>query len=207
MSPQLDEIARLIERLRRSLATPGVAIPGNAALSAAIDQLGRLTDKATPYPELKMAIDRENVVLSLRMAELMETLLAQARQSVATDPGKQRALAYQPNRIPAEERWNNFFAAFALLAYGAVSLYLDDFFLPSKRGNGIHIHGFPVLVMFVAVICATVVLLLTLIDHYDRRDNERHYQITAKYFRAAGWTLFGLSLLIHVAGNIGFRLT
>lgn len=195
---QLDEIAQLVGQLRLSITASAATVPGNSALSAAIEQLGQLTDKAAPYAELAATLRQDRVVLSPRFAESMDSLLEQARHSVA-----RRAQEYQPNQIPAAERWNNFFSASALLAYGAVSTYLDDFFLPGKRGNGIHLHGLPVVVMFAAVICATLVLTLTIVDHYDRRDNERHYQITAKYLRLTGWILAGVAVLLHLGGTLG----
>ncbi|PKO33678.1 MAG: hypothetical protein CVU34_12055 [Betaproteobacteria bacterium HGW-Betaproteobacteria-7] len=206
MARQLDEIAQLVEQLRHSINSPKAAVPGNTDLSAAIEQLGALTDRATPYAELAETIRGERVVLSPSFAERMERLLAMARQAVASDQNKQQALAYQPNHIPADVRRNNFIGALALLAYGAVSIHLDDFYLPAKRGNGLHIHGFPVLVMFAAVVCAVIVLMLTIIDHYDRRDNERNYQVATRYFRRAGWILFAAALLIHFAERLGFHL-
>lgn len=205
MARQLNEIAQLVEQLRLSITSPKAAVPGNSELSAAIEQLGVLTDRAAPYAELAEAIRGERVVLSLGFAERMENLLALARQAVARDQKKQRSLAYQPNHIPADERRNNFIGALALLAYGALSTRLDDFYLPAKRG-GIHIHGFPVLIMFAAVICAVTVLMLTIVDHYDRRDNERYYQVAARCFRRAGWILFAASLLIHLAEQFGYPL-
>lgn len=206
MARQLDEITQLVEHLRHSITSPKAAVPGNTDLSAAIEQLGALTDRAAPYAELAEAIRGERVVLSPGFAERMESLLAMARQSVATDQQNQRALAYQPNQIPADERRNNLIGALALLAYGVVSTHLDDFYLPAKRGNGIHIHGFPVLIMFAALVCAVIVLMLTIVDHYDRRDNERNYQVAARFFRRAGWILFAASLLIHFAERFGFHL-
>lgn len=49
--------------------------------------------------------------------------------------------------------------------------------------------------MCAAAVCAVAVLLAVIVDHYDRRDNERHYQAFGKFFRQAGWGLFAGALL------------
>jgi hypothetical protein len=76
-----------------------------------------------------------------------------------------------------------------LFVYSVLCVRADDFFIPAKRG-GVHLHGPPVWVMSGATVCAVVVLLAVVVDHYDRRDNERHYEAISKFFRTAGWGLF-----------------
>jgi hypothetical protein len=83
----------------------------------------------------------------------------------------------------------------------------NDLYLPSKRSRGMHLHDTPAWIMYGAIICACLAMLSVVIDHYDRRNNERHYRLFADVFEYIGWGLFGFSLLIwpssggHSAGN------
>jgi hypothetical protein len=101
-----------------------------------------------------------------------------------------RNISYVPNQIPVKERASSLLFAAVLFAYSVLCLRIDDFFIPAKRGSGMHLHGPPVWVMFGATLCAVVVLLAVVVNHYDRRDNERHYEAISKFFRTAGWGLF-----------------
>lgn len=102
---------------------------------------------------------------------------------------------YLPNQIPRNERiWNMAFAV-CLFAYGTYGVWVDDLYLPGRHGPGLHLHHTPAWVMYAAMLCACAVFVSVVVDHYDRRDNERYYQKFASIARNMGWTLFALSLL------------
>jgi hypothetical protein len=92
-----------------------------------------------------------------------------------TEPGRRT-----PNQIPLDKRALHAAGALALFAYGLHGLWINDLFivLPRKRRGfgGIHLHGAPAIIMWVAMFMVCLALLSVVIDHYDRRDNERHYQ-------------------------------
>ena len=103
-------------------------------------------------------------------------------------------LIYTPNRIPRGERiWNTVFAGL-LFAYGSVGVWLNDLYIPGKRSKGLHLHDVPAWIMYGAMICACLVMLSVVVDHYDRRPNERHYRTFAQIGKFLGWTLFAASL-------------
>ena len=52
--------------------------------------------------------------------------------------------------------------------------------------------------MYGAMTCACLVMLSVVLDHYDRRDNERRYRVFAVWGESVGWTLFALSLLWNI---------
>jgi predicted RNA-binding Zn-ribbon protein involved in translation (DUF1610 family) len=107
------------------------------------------------------------------------------------------AMRYTPSHISFGKRVFGILLSLGLIGYGLLGLLADDLYLPGS-GPGIHLYGTPALLMCIAFICAAGVLLSVVIDHYDKRDNERYYRLFARLGRFAGWTFFGLSLALHV---------
>lgn len=101
---------------------------------------------------------------------------------------------YTPNHIPIEQRRQNICFSIALFAYGTYGIWVNDLYLPGKRSRGIHLHDVPAWVMYGAIICACLVMLSVVVDHYDHRNNERSYTFFAGLFTYLGWGFFILSL-------------
>lgn len=99
-------------------------------------------------------------------------------------------MKYIPNKIPFKERMMNKILSIILLAYGGYGIYINDLYISGKRGNGVHLHDEPALVMYAAFICGCLVMLSVVVDHYDERDNEKKYKRFAKAFKYLGWSLF-----------------
>jgi len=102
-------------------------------------------------------------------------------------------LTYIPNEIPREERRNNIIFSILLFAYGSYGVWVNDLYILGKRSRGVHLHDVPAWIMYAAMICACVVMLSVVVDHYDRRNNERH-RAFAEVGKFVGWGLFGASL-------------
>lgn len=107
-------------------------------------------------------------------------------------------MAFKPNFISLSERVFNISASVVLLIYGAYGIYKNDLYIPGKRSSGVHLQDDPAIVMYAAFICACLVMLAEVIDHYDRRNNERKYKSFTKSFKYIGWTLFGTALVLHI---------
>lgn len=107
---------------------------------------------------------------------------------------------YVPNHIPAGERGGFLAFSLLLLAYGSFGVWVNDLYLPAKRG-GIHLHDAAAWIMFGAIACACLVMLLLVADHYDRRDNELDYWRVGRTLRNIGWLFFVLSLLVGALQN------
>ena len=101
---------------------------------------------------------------------------------------------YVPNNILPGERIGHIILSLLLLAYGTYGLWVNDLYIPGKR-RGIHLHDVPAWIVYGAIICACTVLLSVVIDHYDRRDNEKHYRTFASVGEFLGWSFFGVSLV------------
>ena len=110
---------------------------------------------------------------------------------------------HTPNQIPIAERFLNVVYAVVIIALGAICLFTGELLLPGKRTsgpNGVGLQGFPAWTMYAAMICACVVLLSVVADHYDRRDNEMSYRRLAQIGKILGWSLFFLSLAFYAFG-------
>jgi hypothetical protein len=105
---------------------------------------------------------------------------------------------YTPNHIPRGERIASAVVSVVLLGYGSYGLWVNDLYLPGRRSKGIHLHDLPAWVMYAAIVCACLVMLSVVADHYDKRNNETNYRRFAQVGRVVGWTLFGLSLIISL---------
>lgn len=100
-----------------------------------------------------------------------------------------------PNHFSVRERIGNLVLALTLLAYGLLSLSIDDMYLPGKYTSGIHLHGAAAWLMFGALLSSAAVLIALVIDHYDRRNNERRYVWFKRGASVAGWSFFSAALI------------
>ena len=110
---------------------------------------------------------------------------------------------HSPNRIPRSERVLNALYALVILALGALGLFKGELLLPGKRTsgpNGAALQGFSAWLMYGAMACAICVLLSSVVDHYDRRNNEVSYRRFAQWGKVCGWSLFALALALHAFG-------
>lgn len=108
--------------------------------------------------------------------------------------------SHTPNSIPFETRRFNILCALFLFVYGTIGLYLDDLYIPGKRGRGAHLHGVPAWIMYGALLCACLVLISEVIDHYDTRNNEHLYHRFAIFFKYLGWAFFAASWVVMLFG-------
>jgi hypothetical protein len=111
------------------------------------------------------------------------------------DPNMDR---YIPNEIPSSERWWNVGLSLLILAWGAYGLWADDLIVPTKRGNGIHLHGNPAVTMFCAMVASVLNLLFVVLDHFDIRNNELTYRRIAFGTQFFGWALFAAAIFVHL---------
>ena len=120
-----------------------------------------------------------------------------SRPYYKVDPKMDR---YIPNQFSAGELWGHVALSLLLLCWGGVGLWTNDLVVPiSKRGAALHLQGPAAIVMFCALVAATVNLLSVVLDHFDIRNNELSYRRFAFFTQALGWLLFGAALVVHFA--------
>lgn len=109
---------------------------------------------------------------------------------------KNKSKYFSPNEIPTFDRRLNIFLSILLLIYGIIGLLADDIYLPGKHSRGFHFHGPPALIAFAGFMCFVLYLLTIVIDHYDRRNNERRYVQFRKFARFMGYALLLVAVLV-----------
>ena len=55
--------------------------------------------------------------------------------------------------------------------------------------------------MFGAMVCACLIMLSVIVDHYDKRNNERNYRTFAEIFKIMGWGFIVASLILGIANK------
>jgi hypothetical protein len=105
---------------------------------------------------------------------------------------------YIPNEVPWQVRLRHAASAVGLLAYGIYGLHSNKLYVGFKHGHGIHLRDAPAVGMFVAFVCGSLILILSVIDHHDRRDNEYVYRLLQRVLLWIGGFFALSSLLIGV---------
>lgn len=103
-----------------------------------------------------------------------------------------------PNQIPRSTRILNSLYAAGLTCYLGYGLWIDDIYVPAKRGYGTHFQGPSAWWLAIALALLATHLLVEVIDHYDRRNNERtytHLKELAVWFSA---TFYVAALISHM---------
>ncbi len=108
---------------------------------------------------------------------------------------KPKSKYFSPNSFPKFDRNLNTLLASGLLLYGLLGLAIDDIYIPGRRTRGIHFHGVPMVLVFCSFLCVIVYLMAIVLDHYDRRNNEKKYALMRKMAKVLGWILFILACL------------
>jgi hypothetical protein len=108
---------------------------------------------------------------------------------------------YIPNQIPKSSRIFNTIVAVLITSYGGYGIWVNELWIPWVRRHSVTLSGFPALLMFMAILCAVTVLVIEIIDHYDKRENERTYYKAALIFQYLGIALFVIAYLSGLVSN------
>lgn len=195
----LEHVDKVIAELAEGLAGRRMHVPSNAEIRDVLGFIGQhLRDKGEVYSGLSERLAAGYVRVDPQLLADLQTLRERLRDAMRCDAQLSRRVPHVPNRIPARDRLANGFFAACLFAYASLATKIDDFFIPGKRSNGVHLHGASVWVMFAATVCAVIVLLVVVVDHYDTRPNERVYEQVGKLFRVVGWCLFAAAFVVDL---------
>lgn len=124
-----------------------------------------------------------------------------ARQSGAHGRDK-----FVPNHISLETRTWYFVVSSLMLIYAVSGVVRNDFYiwLPLGRRSGpmsIHLYDLSAWIAAAAAFCASANLISVIVDHYDKRNNERGYRLFAKVMFIAAIALLVLSLFASGASR------
>ena len=111
---------------------------------------------------------------------------------------------YIPNEIPLKNRVTNALLSLSIILYGSYGLYIDELWVPVAKRTSIVLSGVSALLMFIAILCAAVMFIAEVVDHYDKRDNEHTYYKVALYFKNIAYVVFGIAVIVGL--SMGARL-
>jgi len=105
---------------------------------------------------------------------------------------------YSPNHIRLASRIFGMFFGVLIFVYVLFALYQPSVFIPFLRGDIIEFTGLARIPAFATLICAVILFLSEVIDHYDKRNNEylypkiRFYSVLGffVFFFTAAWVQF-----------------
>ncbi len=129
--------------------------------------------------------------------------LAEARQEFEAH-GSIDPQNYTPNEVSLRKRVINILIALFIVAYCSYSLWIDQLYIPfinryaPAMSQGITFRGIDAWVMAGALLCAVLFCVLSVVDHYDRRRNERHYQKAVQACVLLFAVFMGLALVMHI---------
>jgi hypothetical protein len=113
-----------------------------------------------------------------------------------------RRSRYKPNQVPLWDRVKYTALAVLLLAAGSLGLWKDDIsfrILKARYGGKIyHLHGTPAFMMFAGYLFVSLALLSLVVDHYDKRNNEKSYQLF--FALSAGTAIIWIAFAIMFGG-------
>jgi hypothetical protein len=110
--------------------------------------------------------------------------------------------SWKPNSVTLADRVVNLLLALVLLAHGASGfLYSKLVVSPPKQGNTLTLLGGSAWLMAAAMIIGAFLLLSVVVDHYDKRNNEKWYRAFKHVALILGLGLVASSLVSYfIAG-------
>ena len=120
-------------------------------------------------------------------------------------PEKQKR-KYKPNSVPLDDRIKLSIISILIIGYGSYGLYKNDILIAFRTGRrfhrgpmlGNHFHNFSAWLVFIAIVCVAGSMIITIADHYDKRDNEIKYKQFARTAVIAGVAIFVLAFIIGI---------
>jgi hypothetical protein len=103
---------------------------------------------------------------------------------------------YFQNTVPLQARLLYIVSSLGLIINGIIGIVENDLVLPrGKRMPYIHFHDEPAIFVFGACMCAAVIMISVVFDHYDERDNESEYLKFQVIVGSLGAILFSIGIL------------
>lgn len=109
---------------------------------------------------------------------------------------------YTPNIVPLGSRLLYGLVSLTWVGWAMIGLLSGHmFFIVSRRGP-IHFSGVPAMLFSAAVVSSAAACAVSIIDHYDKRDNEEAYRSARRRMWLAALALFCLSGVVGLAERI-----
>lgn len=105
---------------------------------------------------------------------------------------------FEPNTVSLKDRVISILLSILIFSYVLYSLIIGEMIVPGNRGNNMYLYGTSLYIMALSAISFIASWSLTIIDHYDLRDNEYLYKRYKSIFFCLGYVLFSISLIYTI---------
>ena len=105
---------------------------------------------------------------------------------------------YTPNEVNPFLRLGYLAFSVFVIFIGINGLINDDLYISTGHRPGMHFSGNASIIMFFALTCLVLNLISFVVDHYDKRRNERHYKFFRKLTEIVGYVAFVLAIIIQI---------
>ena len=109
-----------------------------------------------------------------------------------------KKITYKPNVISRGERIFNIILGLGLIVYGVVGLVTARLNLGGGRSRLPLLEGGSAWLMSAALIVGAIVLFSVVLDHYDKRNNEKYYDGFKRMSIQLGLCLVAAAMLSHL---------
>lgn len=105
---------------------------------------------------------------------------------------------YTPNHVPLLTRIIFLFSGLGLIIYTIVGLSKGSIWIFGTGGRSMMLYSSPMWLMALSFFLAASNLLSDVIDHMDKRDNEKSYEKYREISKIAAWICFIGALALNI---------
>ncbi|SEL62395.1 hypothetical protein SAMN05216262_11566 [Colwellia chukchiensis] len=113
-----------------------------------------------------------------------------------------KQIEFTPNHIPKSTRIFNVLWGLGLIVLAAYAWFVGPITIPGKgNSSGLTYEGNALIIFSIAAVIGAINLFLTIVDHYDKRDNEYLYKNASKYCTCLAVVLVIVASVIQFVDN------
>ena len=103
-----------------------------------------------------------------------------------------------PYHVPPDAQRRYLLMSFIMIGYGTLGAWLDDLYIPGKRGPGVHFHGVPLWFVYGGMVFFAMNMLSIVVDHFDKQNYKRNYRRFARLTFMIAWILFVAGIVLEI---------
>jgi hypothetical protein len=96
---------------------------------------------------------------------------------------------YRPNAYTKGDLFFSAATVLILVFWGSWGVWVDDLMMPAKRST-LHLHGVSAWLMYTSWLLAALSFVAIIVDHFDKRNNEKNYKRIGQSAVLGAWMLF-----------------
>ena len=103
---------------------------------------------------------------------------------------------YVPNILSANYRLFYSLLIIFIMGYGLVGYLNDSLYLPARYSRGVTLVGDSIIIMIASFLFLSLALVSYVIDHYDKRNNEKYYVWFQRFAYGTAFILLIIALIV-----------